>query len=91
MKVDEENGESVGMVNGWARKVQQFSINEFWKNIGCLILAPNFGLGGTRLWEKEDPQNMSGKKRKGFSIRVKLNLYEVSVYPILFNVFFIIL
>ena len=45
MKVDEENGESVGMVNGWARKVQQFSINEFWKNIGCLILAPNFGLG----------------------------------------------
>ena len=34
---------------------------------------------------------MSGKKRKICSIRVKVNLYEVSVYPILFNVFFIIL
>ena len=26
--------------------------------------APTFGLGGSRLWEKEDAQNIIGKKKK---------------------------
>ena len=52
MKVDEENSKYVTMVNGWAPKDQRFSSNEFWKNIGCLVSAPTFGLGGLRFWEK---------------------------------------
>ena len=52
MNVDEDNGKSAGMVKGRARKVWHFSSNEFWKNIGCLISAPTFGLGGSMLWEK---------------------------------------
>ena len=52
MKVEEDNGISAGMVNGRAWKVRQFSSNEFWKKIGCLISAPNFGLAGSRMWEK---------------------------------------
>ena len=46
MKVDEDNGKSVGMVNRRARNIRRFSSNEFWKIIGCLISAPTFGLGG---------------------------------------------
>ena len=52
IKVDEGNGKAVGMVNGRYRQVWRFSSNEFWKNIGCLISAPTFGFGGSRLWEK---------------------------------------
>ena len=52
MKVDEENSKYVGMVNGRAWKVSWFSSNGCWKKIGCLISAPNFGLGGSRLWDK---------------------------------------
>ena len=37
MEVDDDNGKYVGTVNGKAQKVQRFSSNEFWKNIGCLI------------------------------------------------------
>ena len=59
MKVDEDNGKSEGMVNGWDRKVWQFSSNEFWKNIGCLVSAPNFGLGGV-----EDVGEVRGSKDK---------------------------
>ena len=44
--VDEDNGKAVGMVNGRYRKVRRFSRNEFWENIGCLVSAPTFGLGG---------------------------------------------
>ena len=51
MKVDEENGKSVGMVNVRSWKIGGFS-------------DPTFGLGGSRLWEKEDAQKISGKKRK---------------------------
>ena len=29
VKVDKDNGKSVGMVNGWDRKVWRFSRNEF--------------------------------------------------------------
>ena len=45
-KVDEYNGKVVGMVNGQNQNVQRVSSNDFWKNIGCLVSAPTFGLGG---------------------------------------------
>ena len=54
MKVDEDNGKYVVMVNGKAWKVRRFSSNEFWKNIDCLVSAPTFGLVGSRFWEKEE-------------------------------------
>ena len=41
------------------RKFRPFSSCEFWKNIGCLVLAPTFGIGGSRLWEKEEEQKLS--------------------------------
>ena len=59
------------------RKFCRFSSNEFCKNIGCLVSAPIFGLGGLRLWEKEEDLKLSVKKRKRRSIRVKVDLYEV--------------
>ena len=49
MKVDEENGKAVGMVNGRSWKIWQFSSNAFWNSIGCLVSAPTFGLGGSRM------------------------------------------
>ena len=76
-KVDEGNGKALGKVNVRYRKVRQFSSNEFWKNIGCLVSAPTFGIGGSRLWEKEEDIKISGKKRKLRSIRIKDDLYEV--------------
>ena len=45
-KVDEDNGKSLGKGNVRYRKICRFSRNEFWKNIGCLISAPTFGLRG---------------------------------------------
>ena len=53
-KVDEDNGKVLGKGNVRYRKIRRFSSNDFWKNIGCLISAPTFGLGGSRLWEKEE-------------------------------------
>ena len=58
-------------------KVRQFSSNEFWRNIGCLVSAPTLGIGGSRLWDTEEDINLSGKKRKILSICIKVNLYEV--------------
>ena len=52
MSIDEDNWKSVVMVKRRSRKVRRFSSNEFWRNIGCLILAPTFGLGGKILWKK---------------------------------------
>ena len=49
MKLDEDNGKAAGMVNGRARTFWRFSSNTFWKNIGCLVSAPTFGIGGLRL------------------------------------------
>ena len=49
-KVDEENGKKRVKGNVRYRKVRRFSSCEFWKNIGCLVSAPTFGLGGSRLW-----------------------------------------
>ena len=74
------------MVNGRYRKVFQFSSNGFWKNIGCIVSAPTFGLGWSNLWEKEEAQKISTKKRKRFSIRIKVFLMRF-IYPILFIFF----
>ena len=52
-RVDEYNEKALGKGNVKYRKVRWFSSNKFWKNIGCLVSAPNFGLRGSRLWEKE--------------------------------------
>ena len=76
-KVDEENGKQRVKGNVRYRKVRRFSSCEFWKNIGCLVSAPTFGLGVSRLWEKEEEQNIGGKKRKQRLIREKVDLYEV--------------
>ena len=48
-RVDEENGISVGMVKGGPRIFWWFPSNEFWKNIGCLILDSTSFLWGLRL------------------------------------------
>ena len=53
IKVRGKNGKAVGMVNGRALKIQRFSSNEFWKNIGCLVSDPTFGLGGYMMWDNE--------------------------------------
>ena len=63
-KVDKENRKLFNKGNVWYLKVCRFSSNEFWKNIGCLVSAPTFGLGGSRLWEKEEELKLSRKKRK---------------------------
>ena len=55
------------------RKVRRFSSSGFWENIGCLVSAPTFGLGGSRLWEKEEGKKLSGKKRKRRSIQAKVD------------------
>ena len=70
------------------RKVRRFYRNEFWKNIGCLVSAPTFGLGGLKLWEKEEDINISGKKRKRHSIRVEVYLYEVCLSYIIYCLLF---
>ena len=49
-KVNEENGKQLNKCNVRYRKVCRFPSCEFWKNIGCLVSAPTFGLGGSRLW-----------------------------------------
>ena len=51
-KVDEDNGKELNKGNVRYRKVCWFSSNEFWKNIGCLVSDPTFGLGGPRMWDK---------------------------------------
>ena len=76
-KVDKENGKHRFKGNFRYRKVCRFSSCEFWENIGCLVSAPTFGLGGLRMWEKEEGKKLSGKKRKRRSIRAKVDLYEV--------------
>ena len=76
-KVNEENGKVLNKGNVRYRKVCRFSSNEFWRNISCLVSAPTFGLGGSRLWEKEEYLKLSVKNRKRRSIQVKVDLYEV--------------
>ena len=81
----------MGIVNGRDRKVWQFSSNEFWKNIGCLISAPTIGLGESRLWEKEETQKISRRKSKIHSIRIKVYLYYFCLYYIIYCLLFYIM
>ena len=83
-KVDEDNGKALGKWNVRYRKFRWFSGNEFWENISFLVSDPTFGLGGLRLWEKEEEINLSGKKRKRRSIRIKVYLYEVCLSNIIY-------
>ena len=76
-KGGEENGKQRVKDNVRYRKVRRLSRCEFWKNIGCLVSSHTFGLGGSRLWEKEEEQKLSEKKRKRRSIWAKVDLYEV--------------
>ena len=70
-------------------KVRQFSSNEFWKNIGCLVSAPTFGLGGSRMWEKEEGIKIILKKRKRRSIKIKVDFYEVCLSKIIYCLLFL--
>ena len=49
-KVDEDNGRGGTQENGGFRNFWRFSRNELWNNIGYLLSATSFGLGGTRIW-----------------------------------------
>ena len=84
LKVNEDNGKSLGIVNGCHRKIWRFSSNEFWKNIGCLVSDPNFSLGGLRMWEKQEAIDISVNNRKGRSISIKVDLYEVCISYIIY-------
>ena len=87
-KVDEDNGEALGKGNVRYQKVCRFSSNEFWRNIGFLVSAHTFGLGGFMLWEKEEDIKISGKNRKRCSIRVKVDLYEFCLTKIIYCLLF---
>ena len=80
IRVDEDNGKEMGIVNGTYPKALRFSRNEFWKNIVCLVSAPNFSIGGSRLCEKEEEIEIRGKNRKRRSIIMKIDSYEVCLY-----------
>ena len=77
----------MGMVNGQDKRFWLFSSNGFWNNIGCLVSAPNFGLGRLRLWEKEEAQDICESKRKRSSISMKVGLYEVYLSYIIYCIF----
>ena len=61
MMVNNDNGRAVGMVKVSIRGVWRFPSNKFWNIVGCLISAPNFGIGVSILWEKKEEQNISEK------------------------------
>ena len=86
--MDEENGKLLNKGNVRYRKVCCFSINELWKNIGFIVSAPTFGLGGSRLWDKEEELKISGNNSERHSILVKVDFYEVCrsyfIYCLLF-------
>ena len=78
----------MGIGNGQYQKICLFSGNEFLRNIGCLISAPIFGLGGSRPWEKEEDINIIGNKRKRHSIRIKVDYYEACLSKIIYSLLF---
>ena len=63
MRVYEENGKTAGMVNIKYQKICRFSRNEFCKNIGFLVSATTFGMGGSRIWEKKEVQKINWERR----------------------------
>ena len=87
-KMDEENGKALNKVNVRYQTFRWFFSNEFWKNIGCLVSVPTFGIGGSRLCEKEEEINISGKKRKRRSIRIKVDFYEFCLSYIIYCLLF---
>ena len=78
----------MGIGSGRYQKFRPFSSNELWKNIRCLVSDPTFGLGGLRLWEKEEDINIIGNKRKRLSIRKNIDLYEVCLSYIIYCLLF---
>ena len=74
-KVDEDNVGEVTKEHRRFQKLCRFSRNEFWKSVGCLLSAPTFVIGGSKLWEKDT--KIYGKKRKRSLIQSKVDLYEV--------------
>ena len=62
-KVNEDNGRGGTQDNRRCWKPRWFSRNKFWKNIGCLLSAPTFGLRGSRLWEKDTGLSGNNSKR----------------------------
>ena len=91
MRVDEENGRALVMNKVRLCKVWRFSSNKFWKIVYCLVSDPTFGIGWSRLWDKDEGRCINLNKRKIHFIRVKIDFYEVCVYSILFLIFSIIL
>ena len=87
-KVDEYNGKALNNGNVRYQKVCWVFSNGFRRNIGCFVSAPTFGLGGSRLWEKEEYIQISGKKRKRGSIRIKVDLYVVCLSKIIYCLLF---
>ena len=88
LKVDEKNGKVMRIENGGYKKVRQFSSSEFWKNICGLVSDPTFGLGGSRLWEKEEEIKISGKKSKRRSISINVDLYDFCLSYIVYCLLF---
>ena len=70
---DEDNERGGTQENRKFWKLWWFSRNGLWKNSGCLLSEPTFGLGSLIMWEK-DPK-ISGNKRKRSSIRLKVGFY----------------
>ena len=87
-KVDEDNGKSLGKGNAQYQEVFRFSRNEFWKNIGFLVSAPPFDLGGWMLWQKEEDIKIRGNNRNRRSIQIKVDLYEVFLSKIVYCLLF---
>ena len=56
--------------------------------MGCLVSARTFGLGGLRLWYKEEDIKIIGKKRKRHSFRKNIDLCEVFISYIIYCLLF---
>ena len=73
------------------QKVRRFSRNKFWKNIGCLVSGPTFGLGVWGVWYKKEAIKIREKNSKRRSINIKVCLYEVFLsYFIYFLLFYFV-
>ena len=79
-KVDEGSEKALGKGDVRYRNFCRFSRNGFWKNIGCLVLAPNFGIGGSRLLEKEGYVNIIEKKSKRFNFQTILTPFFFAIF-----------
>ena len=87
--MDEDNGRGGTQENGRFWKLQRFSRNELWKNIGCLLSATIFVFRGSILWEKD--KRLIRKKRKRYFIQSKVDFYEVcaSLFQIVYYLYYL--